>query len=66
MFDYIRGLTGIKMTKTEKKQDSRTALRLPHSYRQQIDKLVSEGNFKSLSHVVRAALTEFFEKQEVE
>ena len=45
-----------------KVQDSRTALRLPHNQRKEIDRLVSEGKFKNLSQVIRAALTEFLEK----
>ena len=44
--------------KTEKK-DARTALRFPRNQREEIDRLVSEGKFRSLSHVIRAALTEF-------
>ena len=44
------------------KNDSRTALRLPHEQREEIDRLVCEGKFKNLSHVVRAALAEFLEK----
>ena len=46
------------------KNDSRTALRLPHEQRKEIDRLVSEGKFKNLSYVIRAALKEFLSKQE--
>ena len=49
-----------------KTHGSRTALRLPRSQREQIDMLVSAGKYKSLSQLVRAALTEFLEKQEVD
>ena len=41
------------------KQNSRTALRLPSNQREKIDELVAQGKFKSLSQVVRLALTEF-------
>ena len=52
--------------KSKKKYNSRTALRLTHKQREEIDLLVLERKFDSLSHVVRAALTEFLEKQGVE
>jgi len=52
--------------KTKKIHDSRTALRLPYGQREKIDQIVNEGKYESLSHVVRAALTEFLEKQEAE
>ncbi|MEM3000097.1 MAG: ribbon-helix-helix domain-containing protein [Candidatus Bathyarchaeia archaeon] len=39
--------------------DDRTALRLPKKLREQIDQLVAEGKYRSLSHVVRAALEQF-------
>lgn len=51
--------------KNEKTHDSRTALRLPHKQREEIDRLVLEGKFKSLSHVVREALKEFLSTQQV-
>ena len=51
--------------KTEKK-DARTALRLSHKQREEIDQLISEGKFKSLSQVVRVALQKFFVEQEAE
>jgi Arc/MetJ-type ribon-helix-helix transcriptional regulator len=47
--------------KKGKLHDSRTALRLPHDQRQQIDKLVNEGKFESLSHVIRTALEQFLQ-----
>ena len=40
----------------------RIAFRLSTEGRQQIDKLVSEGKFESLSHVIRVALSEFLDK----
>jgi len=43
--------------------DSRIALRLPSKERQQIDKLVEQGQFKNLSHVIRAAVKEFLSKK---
>lgn len=46
-----------------KKHDSRTALRLPHKQREQIDQLVAQGKFENLSHVIRAALADFLENQ---
>ena len=52
--------------KTQKILDSRTALRLSHCQREKIDRLVSEGKFKSLSEVVRAALKEFLLELEQE
>ena len=42
------------------KNDSRTALRLPNEMRSQIKALIKNGQFKSLSDVVREALKEFF------
>jgi len=54
------------MPKTEKTQDARTALRLPKTQRKKIDSLVAKGKFKNLSEVVRAALEQFLEKQEVD
>jgi Arc/MetJ-type ribon-helix-helix transcriptional regulator len=47
------------MNPKPKIHNSRTALRLPQWQREQIDKLVTEGKFKSLSQVIRAAVTEF-------
>ena len=49
--------------KTKKIHDSRTALRLPHKQREEIEKLVSEGKFKNFSQLIRAALTEYFSKE---
>ena len=42
--------------------NSRTALRLPLIQRKQMDKLVTQGKFKNLSHVMRMALTEFLKE----
>jgi Arc/MetJ-type ribon-helix-helix transcriptional regulator len=42
--------------KVGKTHDSRTALRLPHSKRQEIDRLVSEGKYDSLSDFMRVAI----------
>jgi Arc/MetJ-type ribon-helix-helix transcriptional regulator len=39
-----------------KTHDSRTALRLPQKQRKEIDRLVSKGKYKSLSHFVRVAI----------
>jgi Arc/MetJ-type ribon-helix-helix transcriptional regulator len=39
--------------------EKRTALRIPTKQREQIEKLVSQGKFRNLSEVVRAALDEF-------
>ncbi len=39
--------------------EKRTAFRLPKEQREKIDELVTEGKYKSLSQVVRAALNEF-------
>ena len=47
------------MPKTPIIHDSRIDLRLPSEQHQQIDKLVAEGKYKNLSHVIRAALKEF-------
>ena len=49
-----------------KEYDSRTALRLPREQREEIDRLVYEGKFKSISHVVRAAITEFLKNAQKE
>jgi Arc/MetJ-type ribon-helix-helix transcriptional regulator len=43
--------------------EKRVALRLSKKQRKQIDKLVRAGEFKSLSHVIRVALTDFFESK---
>ena len=45
-----------------RKQDSRTALRLPCEQRQMIDELVREGKFRNLSEVIRQALSEFLKQ----
>ncbi len=42
-----------------KKQDSRTALRLPATQREKMDALVEEGKYRNLSEVVRSALDQF-------
>jgi len=42
-------------------QDKRIALRLPSKEREQIEQLISEGKFKNISSVIRAALKQFFE-----
>jgi len=44
------------------KNESRIALRLPSKDRENIDKLVESGKFKTLSQVIRAALSEFFKE----
>lgn len=46
-----------------REQDERTALRLPHEQREKIEQLIKQGNYKNLSQVVRAALSEFLAKQ---
>jgi Arc/MetJ-type ribon-helix-helix transcriptional regulator len=46
-----------------KKQDARTALRLPKKQRQKIDQLVHAGEYKNLSDVIRTALEQFFNRQ---
>ena len=43
--------------------EERIAFRLSKEERQQIEQLIKEGKFKSISHVIRAALTEFLEKE---
>ena len=48
--------------KTVRIQDSRTALRLPHKQREEIDLLVSQGKFKNLSQVIREALKQFLKE----
>ena len=45
--------------------DERIALRLPQDQRQKINKLVEAGKFKNLSFVIREALKEFLEKEEI-
>lgn len=50
-----------KMPKTLKEQGSRTALRLPHDQREEIEQLIKKGKFKSLSQVIREALNQFLE-----
>jgi Arc/MetJ-type ribon-helix-helix transcriptional regulator len=45
-----------------RKQNSRTALRFSREQRQKIEQLIHEGNFKSISQVIRAALDEFLKK----
>ena len=47
-----------------KENDSRIALRLPAKERERIDRLVEAGKFKSLSHLIRVALSEFLRKVE--
>ena len=39
--------------------DERIALRLPAKERQRVERLIKEGKFKSISQVIRVALTEF-------
>ena len=46
---------------TTEKLESRTALRLPRQMQQQIDRLIEEGKFKTLSQVVRTALQEYLD-----
>jgi Arc/MetJ-type ribon-helix-helix transcriptional regulator len=41
------------------KNDEKTALRLPSSMRRQIEQLITEGKYKNLSQVIRAALADF-------
>jgi len=55
MFDA--SFYGEHMIKTE-----RIALRLEPQIREQAEKLIKEGKFKSLSEIVRQALTEFLAK----
>jgi Arc/MetJ-type ribon-helix-helix transcriptional regulator len=45
-----------------KKNDKRTALRLPSKTRRQIEQLVTEGKYKNLSQLVRAALADFLKE----
>jgi Arc/MetJ-type ribon-helix-helix transcriptional regulator len=42
---------------------SRIAFRLSKTERQQIEKLIEEGKFKSVSQLVRVALQEFLEQK---
>jgi Arc/MetJ-type ribon-helix-helix transcriptional regulator len=46
-----------------KKQDSRTALRLPSEQRQKIDQLIQERKFKNLSQAIREAITLFLSNE---
>ena len=46
-----------------KEHDDRIALRLPVKEREKADQLIKEGKFKNLSQVIRAALSEFLNKQ---
>jgi Arc/MetJ-type ribon-helix-helix transcriptional regulator len=43
-------------------KQSRIGLRLEPQLREQAEKLIQEGKFKSLSEIVRQALTEFLNK----
>jgi Arc/MetJ-type ribon-helix-helix transcriptional regulator len=42
-----------------KRNDKRTALRLPLKTWQKMEQLIAEGKYKNLSQVVRAALRDF-------
>jgi Arc/MetJ-type ribon-helix-helix transcriptional regulator len=46
-----------------KKQDSRTALRLPSEQRQKIDQLIQERKFKNLSQAIREAINLFLSNE---
>lgn len=46
-----------------RKQDSRTALRLPSEQRQKIDRLIQERKFKNISQVIREAIDLFLSKE---
>jgi Arc/MetJ-type ribon-helix-helix transcriptional regulator len=43
--------------------EGRIALRLSTCEREQVDKLVENGKFESISQVIRAALDDFLAKQ---
>jgi Arc/MetJ-type ribon-helix-helix transcriptional regulator len=43
--------------------DKRIAIRLPTKQRQQMDQLLSENKFKSLSDIARIALKQFLERE---
>jgi Arc/MetJ-type ribon-helix-helix transcriptional regulator len=46
-----------------REQNARTALRLSSQQRERIERLIREGQFKSISQVIRAALEEFLSTQ---
>jgi Arc/MetJ-type ribon-helix-helix transcriptional regulator len=46
-----------------KEHDSKIAIRLPSNERGKVEQLISEGKFKNISQVIRAALKEFLEKE---